>query len=129
MEVVVSRGRVRHHHRQLADLRHKGDAGNGQRVERVLRYYGNGAEAGKGWGKRGSGHGAHSATGFPSDFFTARRNLAGPGIGHMARMGVVVIVGDSGRGNVRCGSAAATLLLASVKGVRKAGVVVSAEQI
>ncbi|MBK9051463.1 MAG: hypothetical protein IPL78_11265 [Chloroflexi bacterium] len=46
---------MRHHHRQLADLRHKGDAGNGQRVERVRRYYGNGAEAGKGWGKRGRG--------------------------------------------------------------------------
>ncbi len=46
----MGRGRVRHHNRQLADLRHKGDAGNGQRVERVRRYFGNGAEAGRGWG-------------------------------------------------------------------------------
>ncbi len=29
----LSRGRVRHHNRQLADLRHKGDAGNGQKGE------------------------------------------------------------------------------------------------
>ncbi len=49
----LSRGRVRHHNRQLADLRHKGDAGNGQKVEMARRYYENGAEAGKGWGRRG----------------------------------------------------------------------------
>ena len=52
--VGVSRGRVSHH-RELADLRHKGDAGNGQKVERVRRYFGNGAEAGKGWEKCGRG--------------------------------------------------------------------------
>ena len=51
----LSRGRVRHHNRQLADLRHKGDAGNGQKVERVRRYFENGAEAGEGWGKCGRG--------------------------------------------------------------------------
>ncbi|MBK9053477.1 MAG: hypothetical protein IPL78_22015 [Chloroflexi bacterium] len=45
----LSRGRVRHHNRQLADLRHKGDAGNGQRVEMVRRYFANGSEAEKGW--------------------------------------------------------------------------------
>lgn len=49
----LSRGRVRHHNRQLADLRHKGDAGNGQRSEMVRRYFGNGCEAEKGWRKRG----------------------------------------------------------------------------
>ncbi|MBK9054857.1 MAG: hypothetical protein IPL78_29315 [Chloroflexi bacterium] len=49
----VSRGR--HHNRQLADLRHKGDAGNGQKGGVVRRYFENGAEAGKGWGKRGRG--------------------------------------------------------------------------
>ncbi len=53
--VLTERGysRVRHHHRQLADLPHKGDAGNGQRVEMVRRYYANGCEAEKGWRKRG----------------------------------------------------------------------------
>ncbi len=49
----LSRGRVRHHNRQLADLRHKGDAGNGQRVEMERRYYANGCDAEKGWRKRG----------------------------------------------------------------------------
>ena len=44
----VSRGRGRHH-RQLADLRRQGDAGNGQKGGVVQWYYGNGAEAGKGW--------------------------------------------------------------------------------
>ncbi len=37
-----------HHNRQLADLRHKEDAGNGQNGGVVWQYYGNGAEAGKG---------------------------------------------------------------------------------
>ncbi|MEI2609602.1 MAG: hypothetical protein V9G20_13315 [Candidatus Promineifilaceae bacterium] len=47
------RGRVRHHNRQLADLRHKGDAGNGQKVEMAQRYYANGSEAEKGWRRCG----------------------------------------------------------------------------
>ncbi len=51
----LGRGRGRHHNRQPADPRHKGDAGNGQRVERVWRYFGNGAEAGKEWGRCGRG--------------------------------------------------------------------------
>ncbi len=49
----LSRGRVRHHNRQLADLRHKGDAGNGQKVEMVRRFFGNGSEAEKGWRRCG----------------------------------------------------------------------------
>jgi len=49
----ISRGRVRHHNRQLADLQRQGDAGNGQRVEMARRYFGNGSEAEKGWRKRG----------------------------------------------------------------------------
>ena len=44
----VSRGRGRHH-RGLEDLRRKGDAGNGQKGGVVRRYFGNGAEVGKGW--------------------------------------------------------------------------------
>ncbi len=48
-------GRVRHHNRQLADLRHKGDVGNGQKGEMVRLYYANGSEAEKGWRKRGRG--------------------------------------------------------------------------
>ena len=51
----LGRGHGRHHNRQLADLRHRGDVGNGQRVERVRRYFGNGAEVGNGWGKCGRG--------------------------------------------------------------------------
>jgi hypothetical protein len=47
--VHLRHGRVRHHNRQLTDLRHKGDAGNGQEGEVVRRYFGNGADAGKGW--------------------------------------------------------------------------------
>lgn len=47
------RGRVRHHNRQRADLRHKGDAGNGQKVEMGRRCFANGSEAEKGWRKRG----------------------------------------------------------------------------
>ena len=49
----LSRGRVRHHNRQLADLRRQGDAGNGQKVEMERRYFENGSEAEKGWRKRG----------------------------------------------------------------------------
>jgi len=49
----LSRGRVRHHNRHLADLRQQGDAGNGQRVEMARRYYTNGCEAEKGWRKCG----------------------------------------------------------------------------
>jgi hypothetical protein len=49
----LSRGRVRHHNRQLADLRRQGDAGNGQKREMARRYYANGSEAEKGWRKRG----------------------------------------------------------------------------
>ena len=69
---------MRHHNRQLADLRHKGDAGNGQRVEMVRRYLGNGVEAGKGWGKRG------------------RRPVYWPGEERVVGRGVVV--GDGGAG-------------------------------
>jgi len=49
--VGVSRGRGRHHNRQLAGLRRQGDAGNGQRGGVVQRYFENGAGAGKGWGR------------------------------------------------------------------------------
>ena len=92
----VSRGRVSHHNRQLTDLRHKGGVGNGQRGGVVRRYFGNGAEAWKGWRKRDRVPEAHPGTDFSRNSFTTRRNLAGPGFGHMARMGVVVMVGDSG---------------------------------
>ena len=44
-----SRGRVCPHDRQLADLRHNGDAGNEQKGGMMRRYYGNGAEVGMGW--------------------------------------------------------------------------------
>ncbi len=54
-DVCIKRGRGRHHNRQLAGLRHKGDAGNGQVGGLVRRYYENGATAGKGWGKCGRG--------------------------------------------------------------------------
>ncbi|MBK9055026.1 MAG: hypothetical protein IPL78_30245 [Chloroflexi bacterium] len=50
MAKVLVCGRGRHHNRQLADLRQKGDARNGQRVEMVRWYFGNGVEAGKGRG-------------------------------------------------------------------------------
>ena len=52
IEGVLVCGRVSHN-RGIANLRHKGDAGNGQRVEMVQWYIENGAEVGKGWGKRG----------------------------------------------------------------------------
>ncbi len=55
------------------------------------------------FGTRGREPEAHSVTDFCSDSFTTRRNLAGLGGGHMARMGMVVIAGVRGRGNVRCG--------------------------
>ena len=55
LHVHLGRGRVRHHNRQLADRRHKEDAGNGQRVERVRWYFENGTEAGKGWGNAAAG--------------------------------------------------------------------------
>lgn len=39
--------------RGLVDLRHKGDAGNGQKREMARRYYANGSEAEKGWRRCG----------------------------------------------------------------------------
>lgn len=49
----TSRGRVRHHNRQLADLRQNGDAGNGQRSDMMRRYYANASDAEKGWRRCG----------------------------------------------------------------------------
>ncbi len=95
----LGRGRGRHHNRQLADLRQKGDAGNGQgRRDGRGGIMVVGLRRGRGGGNAAAGQEPHPATDFSSDFFTTRRNLAGLGFGHMARMGVVVIVGDRGRG-------------------------------
>ncbi len=82
----------------IADLRHKGDPGNGQKGGVVRRYFENGAEAGKGWGKRGRGvrrlrgcirHERGVAEARPrSEVLAGEENAAGGG----------VVVGDGGRG-------------------------------
>ena len=103
IEEVPVCGRGRHHNRQLADLRQKGDAGNGQRGGVVRRYFGNGAEAGKGGGKRGRVPEPHFITDFSDAFLPPGDTWLAWGLVTGLEWAWWRLLVNAAAGNVRCG--------------------------